>query len=667
MDRPNSINVALIGEVSSGKTTLVNSIFCKTFGNMKRTKTTLSVNIYCETSDPDLVDSTEIIFQKNSEFEKLMKNKKMMMLEEKIYYVPPSISFGDQINKHGFNLNIIDIPGLNDDSDDAIIYDWIHKNFHKFDIVIFVIDGEIGLNTISEQALLNFIVTNIENYPHIKLINVLNKYDEPDNDELIELKEQTIKAISDATLGKSIDFVIIPMSAERANLYRYIEHNASLDGMTKKHKMLLTQIQLGAIAKKYDDFRLLKELVASIEITKNDPTSPYNSTNYNALIEYFQQKVTNQIDSMYYNKIKCLIDHVATNQNISLKYILGLYNTIYKLHHKIENDDVLLKLFTKYIEDIVDNYKLNESLDEYNRLLRDNGNVLLTLCDESKIRDINKKLFKKCLFGGYEYGIWEGKNHIYYWFMHAQNNVLLNMNIIVELMTFYFDRLGCDECDGRGNCIDCGDYEFLLLTDASLLTNDMIKILKYIPINCDNLIDVFLERISIGINDNEIKFKNFMHVDTNQHIMLIIIKELVIDFPFIRKKLPKFYMQQYLINLDQRLGNDDYDPLNGDCIDTVQDLIECAFPEIFTLLSHVSNVNIQNNVQHNVQNHDNNNNNNDDIKNNDFENNNDVKNDIDVNNDYDFENDNDVENENKDNKNIDQNLGNDDEKIVILW
>lgn len=71
MDTRNQINIALIGPVSAGKTTMMNTLFVKQYANMKIKRTTMMPQVYYETKK-----STNIVTKKKLKngTTKLIKN-----------------------------------------------------------------------------------------------------------------------------------------------------------------------------------------------------------------------------------------------------------------------------------------------------------------------------------------------------------------------------------------------------------------------------------------------------------------------------------------------------------------------------------------------------------------------------------------------------------------
>lgn len=378
MDRENTINIALIGEVSTGKTTLLNSMFIKTLSDMRRIRTTMSINIYAETTNKTLINSEDDILKINTNYEATMKDKKLETLEEFTYYVQPSISFGNVLAKKGYNLNIIDIPGLNDSSCNDLIRKWISNNFYKFDFVFFIINGEGAMNTESERKLLEFIVKNIELHPHVSLLNIINKYDDPTDEELNELRTQAIKVIKETIGDRKINTSTLAISAEKSYIYRFIEYNKTVDGLSHKHKNLISIMELGTKSKKYDDTKLVSELVKSINESKKDDDSCYNSTNYGLLISYFKNNIVANCSNIIFNKMVSFVKRENPITNI-------LIDKYRKCMNLTDNKDLF---FESCIEGL---FKINignvKYITDTNAILNKNIDVIKHFCNYKTIKN----------------------------------------------------------------------------------------------------------------------------------------------------------------------------------------------------------------------------------------------------------------------------------------
>jgi GTPase SAR1 family protein len=521
------INILLIGEVSSGKTTLLNSMYIKTFSDMKRIRTTMSVNIYYETNDKkDLKQSTDI-FDENKKHEEDMKNKQLIELKENIYKVLPSVSFGDVLSKNGYYMNVIDIPGLNDGNCNPIIYKWLDNNFKYIDVVMFIINGENALNTESERNLLKYIIKKIQEFDHITLLNIVNKFDEPDDEELIELKDQAIKVINENLATTQIKSTIIPLSAVRAYLYRYIEHNKSLDGLVAKHKALLAQLELGNKAKRYTDDKLLSELIKSIKDSKNDTTSPYNNTNYHELINTFKNIIVKDINNIYCRKV---ITHIKTKINIDktenyLEFALSQLKKIHDMDANI-NNNYLVELLGKHIDKLIEQNNAISFVSvtklimkNLNELLNNYQKVIIKFTDNEQVLNVLAKLYSRCLHSS------TCNDDLNVWFEYVHECVLMNDLTIKKILIEYFNsHIKIDHLES---------YDIIT------------KIIRALSCDCTDLVDTYLDYYCRPVHTGTI-IKVAGHTKAVDTFTFIAIKEAIQEFTDFRKFFPKTYKYIYL-------------------------------------------------------------------------------------------------------------------------
>lgn len=154
-----------------------------------------------------------------------------------------------------FNMTIFDIPGLNDARTKEQYFNYLRNSFHLFNIVLFVVNIESGLNTSDEMDILNLIAEHIEiqkrNSKNIKMLTIANKADEmqlnertgtPEivSDELKEMYNQINLTISQVFKKKKIDSHLIgtvPICGVDAHLFRMVR------SMGSKYNLNPTQIQ----------------------------------------------------------------------------------------------------------------------------------------------------------------------------------------------------------------------------------------------------------------------------------------------------------------------------------------------------------------------------------------------------------------------------------------
>lgn len=155
----NNLNISLIGGVSCGKSTFVNALFCNELAQSSIKRTTMCPTIFIENKELDF-DEKEIYNQikaKNMEIIKETENGYVYdECKELVYNVGKlDINLTDE-----FLVNIYDIPGLNDARTKTTYYQYLKDNFHKFNIIVFLIDIHSGLNTADEIDMLRLITNS---------------------------------------------------------------------------------------------------------------------------------------------------------------------------------------------------------------------------------------------------------------------------------------------------------------------------------------------------------------------------------------------------------------------------------------------------------------------------------------------------------------------------
>jgi GTP-binding protein EngB required for normal cell division len=244
-----NINICFVGGVSTGKSTILNAIFCEKLTQCKIKRTTMVPSVYVETANPfDMeLNTTEIfdmIAQKNEEI--ISKSEKLTLEDcsELIFNVG---KLDINILQDSY-VNVYDIPGLNDARTKDVYYKYLESKFYMFNLVILLVDIQSGLNTSDEIDIVNFITTHTReqlehNNRKIYTMVVVNKADdmqlqeEADGDyklvltgEMNEMFEQVENTIMEEFRKKSVDeqlIGIIPLCAIDAYLYRMIKKHGA--------------------------------------------------------------------------------------------------------------------------------------------------------------------------------------------------------------------------------------------------------------------------------------------------------------------------------------------------------------------------------------------------------------------------------------------------------
>uniref|UniRef100_A0A6C0IRI5 Dynamin N-terminal domain-containing protein n=1 Tax=viral metagenome TaxID=1070528 RepID=A0A6C0IRI5_9ZZZZ len=395
-----NINICFVGGVSTGKSTILNAIFCEELTQCKIKRTTMVPTIYIENeSNPFHITPSEEIFKVISE-----KNKEIIQKTE-----DREIITKDEYSELIFNVgkldinilddayvNVYDIPGLNDAKTKNIYYDYLEENFLKFNLVIFIVDIHSGLNTSDEIDIVNFITNNTryqleKNNKKIYTLVVVNKADDmqPDNDsedtdkliltgELNEMYEQVEKTIKSEFERKNVKehlIGIMPLCAIDSYLYR----------MVKKHG---------------NDFKLSPEQILKIGINENGKkfSTLKPAVQEKKVYDILQDKEF--IDTMIkLSGFSCLEKtlHKFLGENNTGKTI-RINNLLYKLSQlpdilKIINDETNL-VYSELLDDLFDEY-----FEIYDNIKKIDEEKYYSLCTELlddivtiiKIKSLNYK------------------------------------------------------------------------------------------------------------------------------------------------------------------------------------------------------------------------------------------------------------------------------------
>lgn len=248
MNSDNYIHIALLGPVSAGKTTLLNALLVARYGDMAMARTTMTEVIYYESSDQKLTETGDI-HAKNSSVNKALYEKAKSAnltaadLKPIEHFVPPVHELLVGKLHSNVRLAIHDLPGLNDAQTKNIYYEYVTNNFHKYNIVILVLDVTSGMNTNDEKDILTLIANCISKNKAIygietSLIIAINKCDDmkikdhnssetvPTDPEYVTMVKQ-VRTTVESVIAKhpNIQARFACISAEDAYIYRMYSRN----------------------------------------------------------------------------------------------------------------------------------------------------------------------------------------------------------------------------------------------------------------------------------------------------------------------------------------------------------------------------------------------------------------------------------------------------------
>ena len=380
-----SINIAIVGCISSGKSTLLNAIFVEQYSNMRIKRDTMVPQVYKETNDESLFKSKNDILKENSSInQKFQVDSESEFTKEDcveiIHNIPKNENFINMPDN--IFINYYDIPGLNDCSTKDIYYEWFGDNFYKFDIIIYIVDINSAMNTSDERDILNKVKENIITMKrnegrNIKLIVLVNKCDDLvftddnsefkcgddyftlDDDELNDMYQQIITVFATNLKDTEIDYELIPISAIDIFVYRHLQNKPDIELDVK----LLNKFGENEFGKRKWKKMTLKEKKKKIHEHFTDEDNyidALKNTGFNNIIDTIKDVLnTDNQYKIFSNKIVYKLNKLKNyNDFENIDNLIEVYESLYV---KITNINKIYKqdteLYTMFIINIVDNIK----------------------------------------------------------------------------------------------------------------------------------------------------------------------------------------------------------------------------------------------------------------------------------------------------------------------
>lgn len=212
-------NVMVIGKVSTGKSSFINSLVgafvsCvslnrETFNPIKYTLSPTGNYKYSLDITMNLIN----IRNENQKDRKLLAEMKESeksntdqknKLEERISNLNHKHKYDNKLSSvFKFDVDLYDMPGISDSEDKLNLFEkTVETWINQMDLVLYLVDASTAFldkhELVEYKKVVAMVNKNIEEHGHYtELIVVVNKYDDKDDDELAELYEQIPKKIND--------------------------------------------------------------------------------------------------------------------------------------------------------------------------------------------------------------------------------------------------------------------------------------------------------------------------------------------------------------------------------------------------------------------------------------------------------------------------------------
>ena len=302
--------IFVIGEVSSGKSSFINSLIGGYISNASLQRETFNPLWYQFSStgkEDNIVNIANNLEAKHKENEN--KREKINNLkEEAISSLDMICDDGKQLPiRYGLSdMNIIDFPGINDSDDlNNKFLKAVENRIDQADLIIYITDSSRAFMNASEIILLNKITNMVEKIKldgqFIDLIVVANKFDNASDDDLTEICGR---------IAKKINFnedKIFRFSSHKLFINTIIMHKLnvfvpkySLKEITKilqnSNVLISKKIKenlMNEFMLKYNDI----EYAENLEENMNNNSTIDNNGDWNNIINYltdFSKKYTNE-------------------------------------------------------------------------------------------------------------------------------------------------------------------------------------------------------------------------------------------------------------------------------------------------------------------------------------------------------------------------------------
>lgn len=395
-----NINVVTIGNVSSGKSTFINSWFLEELSTMSICRSTKIPQIYREIMNnknravkeakdinKEISDKINLIDLKSADPNyNIIDDLKPM---EFYIHRPKEM----KICKKNIYMSFYDLPGLNDRKFSSEYYNYVEENFKDYDIIFFIIDINRGFQEKDQIDLLNFICVQVAEFKSLNtpkyIIPIVNKSDNmtmEDNTLKCDVRFDEIYRDICSTLNSySFQYGIesqisspILYSAQEAFMYRMLNTNPDFELDDEQKKI----IGINEMGRKYYTLSS-EERIEKLRQIINDE-------------QFIKTMIKMSGFNEMFNCVKSVLNE-STQYNLCLRKILNNFEELKNQKINFSNAIEIFDLYDKYFNDIATLNIIFEKTDNplNNTFIDDCLDNLINLVEPEDIDSI--KLFKCCI------------------------------------------------------------------------------------------------------------------------------------------------------------------------------------------------------------------------------------------------------------------------------
>jgi GTPase Era involved in 16S rRNA processing len=442
------INVIIVGLINSGKSTTTGAIFGRECSLIKPQSSAPKVSGYNVTFDKSKAIDFKLIYNDNKEFDELMSEKEIDKLREDIY----TVMAPDYMNRlEKYTLRIIDVPGIyyGIDKRNDLIDEWIKNNIKQISAVLNVIDASTWANGLENQAQINVLdmiirYTSLYNNK-VKIYNIINKFDNPFNSDLVKIKT-TCEKILEAKLKGKYDYVNIAGSMNTALAYKCILNNGFTD-LKGEFKSLVAEKEAGPEWSGMEEQNLLDVIKKKIKDRASTDYSYEVKSGWKLLENIINDQIIDRADLIYSKKLELMIQDKKMDPTIYFVDILKEYTALVeynnKDHAQDDNesknhiDDYVISVIDAKINNILET-KDKKDVDMFYSALQQYQQTIKVFTDNEELKNKIDKLSVQVL----QFISDSSDNYLEKWLVQMNNvSWLIPEQRIIEILTSHYEKL----------------------------------------------------------------------------------------------------------------------------------------------------------------------------------------------------------------------------------